>query len=121
MKYLNYKPIANTDTTQSVTSDPIDLSQIYKLSVQIVVGAGSTMTGSIQLQVSNDEVNAFYAMRQAPNNWSDLGSATALSAAGTNYLIAAQDMCYRALRVVYTGDPANDAASVTVNLMALAF
>lgn len=119
MKYASYSPLIIADTTVStLESSPIDISQILKISVQIVVGAGTTMDGTIQLQISNDEIPAGYLMLPAPINWSNLGSATALSAAATNYLIAQQDICYRALRVVFTGDPGND-ASVSVKIMTL--
>lgn len=119
MKFLNFKPLDLADTTVDAASAPIDLSQIYKLSVQAVVGAGSAMTGSIQLQVSNDELNNFYLNQKAPTNWNDLGSPLALAAASTNYLIPVQDVCYRSLRVMFTSDPGND-APVVVNIMALA-
>lgn len=120
MKYLNFKPLDIVDTTGNTDSAIIDLSQIYKISVQIVVGAGTTMAGSVQLQVSNDELNAGYMNLNAPTHWSNLGTATALSAASTNYLIGQQDVCYRSLKIVFTGDPSND-APVSINVMALAF
>lgn len=119
MKYLNYKPISSVaGTTATYTSSAIDLSQIYRISVQANVGAGTTMTGSIQLQVSNDEITTNYFMLPAQTHWTNLGSALALAAAGTSYLIPTQEVCYRAVRVVFTGDPGND-ATISVELMAL--
>lgn len=119
MKFVNLTSLDISDTTQStVESSAIDLSQIYRLSAQIIVGAGTSMTGSVQLQVSNDEITNFYLGQNSPVNWSNLGNPTALSADSTNYLIASQDVCYRSLRVVFTGDAGND-APVVIKLMAL--
>ena len=119
MKYLSFIPLEIEDSSEAtIESAAIDLSQILKVSIQAVVGAG-TITGSIQLQVSNDIIENGYLMKEEPVNWSNLGSSLALSAQNTNYLIAQQDVCYRALRVVFTGNPLND-APVTIQLMALA-
>ena len=119
MKFVNFKPLDITDSTANTNSSAIDASQLYRLSVQVVVGAGTTMVGSIQLQVSNEELNNFYLNQNAPTKWSNLGSSLSLAAASTNYLIASQDICYRSLRVVFTGGIGND-APVTVHIMALA-
>lgn len=120
MKYLSFKPLELTNTVSNANSSAFDLSQIYRLSVQIVVGAGTTMSGSVQLQVSNDEIETFYLHKETPTHWSNLGTATSLSAANTNYLIISQDVCYRSMRVVFTGNGGNN-CPVTVQIMAQAF
>lgn len=122
MKYLNFKPLALTAiqaALPTVNSDWIDLSQIYKLSVQISTNAGTATTGTIQLQVSNDIVDTNYAHNPTPTHWSNLGSSVALAAPATNYLIPVQNVSYRSMRIVFTGDPAND-ATIDVKIMALA-
>lgn len=118
MKYVNFKALNLTDTDTNADSAAFDASQIYRLSVQVIVGAGTTMTGSVKIQVSNEEISNFYMNQSAPTEWSDLGTPTSLSAANTNYLISSQEMCYRSFRIAFTGDPAND-CPVTVNVMAL--
>ncbi len=118
MKFLN-EQIDIPVTTGNTTSAAIDASQLIKLSVQATSGAGSAMTGSLQMQVSNDPVNVGYFMSPAPTAWSNLGSALAIAAPATSYLIAQQDVCYRSIRFVFTGNIAND-ASVAIKIMALA-
>lgn len=103
MKYLNTILIDSESSDQTtVTSGAIDASQLYKMSTQIVVGSG-TIDGSVQLQVSNDEIKAGYLMLEQPVNWTNLGSATALSSSGA-VLVAPVDLCYRAIRMVYSND-----------------
>ena len=94
------------------------MSKIYKFSAQISVPSG-TVTGSVQLQVSNDEVTANYLSLQEPTNWSNLGSPVSLTTSGTS-LITQQDSCYRSLRVVFTSSDGGASGLVTVNIMALA-
>lgn len=101
MRFLQYSPIASQSAAASYTSSAIDMSQIYKMSAQVVASSG-TVTGTLQLQVSDDPVvanNLF--MDNVFTHWSNLGSAVSVSAAGTT-LITQQDMCYRALRAVFT-------------------
>lgn len=118
MKFLN-EQIDIPVTTGNTTGTAIDCSQLIKLSVQATSGAGAAMTGSLQMQVSNDPLIVGYFMSPAPSSWSNLGSALAIAAPATSYLIAQQDVCYRSLRFVFTGNPAND-TSVSVKIMALA-
>lgn len=117
MKFTNNFPISNTIMSANIASAAIDLQQIVKMSAQIIVGTG-TATGSIQLQVSNDRVPAANLFNDAVFvNWSNLGSATAVTGTGV-LLIAQQDMCYRAMRVVYTDSSGGTAtAHLTAQLM----
>lgn len=115
MKFVNV-PIVTTTAAVSLTSAPIDCSQLIKASFQIDVGTGSA-DGSVQIQVSND--NAYLGAEKAgfvPTNWSNLGSATAITTAGP-LLIAQQDVCYRWIRAVYTA--VSGTSPIVVTLMAL--
>lgn len=104
MKFANIAAIAAQSVNQTtITSSLIPLDQIIKMSGQVIVGAG-TSGGTLQLQVSNDITNASNMAGQSnfvPSNWSNLGSAVTINAAGVT-LIAQQDLCYRWLRAVYT-------------------
>lgn len=118
MKIANFKPLDSQTSASSASSPAIDLSQVYRLSVQIVASSGS-IDGSVKLQVSNDVIDTNYLNQKAPTNWSDLGSPVALVAPGVA-LIPSQDVCYRSLRVVYTSaNPANTSL-LTVSIMAQA-
>lgn len=113
MRFLPYSPIASAAATGSTTSAPIDMSQIVKMSAQVVIGAG-TATGSMQLQVSNDHsTGAQFFGNQTFTNWSNLGSPVAVTTSGVT-LVAQQDMCYKALRAVYTDTFANVSTIVAV-------
>lgn len=118
MKYLSYGPftLAAIDTNQ--TSSPILLTQIFKVSVQATFTA--TATGTFKIQVSNDEPDPSLPVAdQTFTNWSDLGSAVNITGAGVN-LIAQQDVCYRAMRVVYTDTSGGTSTGkMTVRIMAL--
>lgn len=118
MTYYSLKALSITDSTQTVTSNVIDGIPIYKISVQVVVGAGVMTSGSVQIQVSNDIIGTNYALNPTPTHWSNLGSPLALSAPSTVSLIAAQDSAYRAIRIVFTG-AGGDTAPVDVNVFAL--
>lgn len=100
MKFLRYNPINSQNSNNTITTAAIDMNQIIKLSGQVVMGAGSGSQGSLQLQVSNDQVNGPFQDTTFVN-WSNLGGAATVTAA-SNTLIAEQDMCYRALRAVFT-------------------
>lgn len=119
MKYLPYSPINSVVANATITSLPIDLSQMFKLSAQVVVGTG-TATGSLQLQVSNDHsTGAQLFNNQTFTNWSNLGSPVSITGAGVT-LVAQQDVCYKALRAVYTDSSSGaGSATITVNIFAL--
>ena len=101
-------------------SSPIDVSQRIKISAQVIVPSG-TITGSLQLQVSNDRAPGLNGFGFVPTNWSNLGSAVALSTTGVN-LIAQQDMCYAWLRAVFTDSSGGTSTGkISVNLNVLGF
>lgn len=120
MKYLPFSPISNVVANATITSAPIDCSQLFKMSVQVVV-AGGTATGSMQMQVSNDHsTGAQLFNNQTFTNWSNLGSPVTVTTTGSQ-LIAQQDVCYKAIRAVYTdGSSGSGSATISVNLFCLA-
>lgn len=97
------------------------MNQIYKMSAQVIVGAG-TASGSFQLQVSNDHsTGAQLFMNQTFTNWSNLGASIPITGISST-LIAEQDMCYKALRAVYTDTSGGTAtAHLTVQILCLGF
>lgn len=100
MKYTNNFPIQNTVMNQNIYSNPVDLQQIIRMSAVIIVGSG-TATGTMKLQVSDDEVPVSYEFYNTKFvNWADLGVPLAVTGPG-NTLFATQEMCYRAVRAVY--------------------
>lgn len=117
MKYLSFNPIVDAPNNASISSSAIDGSQLVKLSVQAV--ATGTPTGSLQVQFSNDQVPVGYTFQNfTPTNWNDLGFPVAITSA-TTYGIAQQDICYRALRLVYTSSDVLATGTLNVHIMAL--
>lgn len=101
MKFTNSILLSSTTASGNSISAAVDMQQIVKMSAQVIIGTG-TATGSVQLQVSNDLVTTSYLFKDTIFvNWSNLGTAATITASGS-VLIAQQDMCYRALRAVYT-------------------
>ena len=91
----------------NITSATFDIRQIYRLSGQVVVGAGASTAGSLQLQFSNDPPSSVLSQSPiAATNWSNLGSAVTISGAGVlPILFSSQpfsDVGYAWLRAVYT-------------------
>jgi len=118
MKYVNFPITIETAADNTpVASAPVDASQLYKMSAQVVV-TDSSITSSLQLQVSNDELNAGYLNLNQPVNWSDLGSPLSIAAPGV-FLIEQQDLCYRSIRFVLTNSDST-AHTALINVMALA-
>lgn len=113
MRFVRYTLLPSTSVGGDITGSALDTNQILKISAQVIVGAGNS-GGTLQLQVSDDAApvgNLF--SDNTITNWSSLGSAVTVSAAGVS-LIAQQDMCYRALRAVYTNTFANVSTIVAV-------
>lgn len=101
MRFFTFSPVNSVAATGDITSNAVDMSQIWKMSAQVVIPSGTAL-GTLKLQVSDDAVKADNLFsNQVFTNWSDLGSSTSITTNGVT-LIAQQDMCYRALRVTYT-------------------
>lgn len=115
MKYSNYSAI-NRTANATVNSLAVDIQQVVKMSAQIVVGTGS-IAGSVQAQVSNDDTLQGSRNVGTPTNWSNLGSAVALSTTGAT-LVPQQDMCYRYLRFVFT-DTSSGSGSANLNIQVM--
>ena len=116
MKFATVYALNAADATvASQTSAAIDTSFWYTYSA-FSVAVGGTITGTVKIQVSNDEV-----IGGAPVNWIDLPSATSSVTAAGNYLIGKTDIAFRWLRVVYTKASSAGGATITVIVNGLAF
>lgn len=92
--------ISAGDITTSPVSASTDASQLLSASVQAVV-TGTSPTGTLKLQCSNDGTN-----------WTDLAT-QAVSATGT-VLIGKTDLCFSTIRVIFAFT--SGTGTVTVNL-----
>lgn len=102
------------------TSGTLDFRQIYRLSGQVVVGAGANTAGSMQLQFSNDP-DAIKKNPFAATNWTNFGTPVTVSGAATSPILFSTvpwtDLGFAWLRAVYTDSSSGTGLGlVTVNL-----
>jgi hypothetical protein len=92
----------------SANSTPIDVRQVFNISLQVISSAGS-LAGTFQLQTSNlpyvgtvDGFNKTYAPTAV--QWTNLGTALtfAQASAATSQVIAKTDISNVGVRLVYT-------------------
>lgn len=106
------------------TSAVIDARHLYRISGQVIVGAGAATAGSMQLQYSCDPiaaVNVTPAAITGVTNWSNFGTAVTVSGAATQSILFSSipfsDIGYTWIRAVYTDTSGGTGAGlVTVNL-----
>jgi hypothetical protein len=103
MKYLSQRQIASTSITPTFQGAPIDCSQLLSISVQAVIAGGTSPSGSIQIQASNDVCTAGNNPGTfVPTNWADITGATIPYTTNSTVMIPKLDICYRWVRVVNT-------------------
>lgn len=99
--------IANGFPSQtSSTSGVIWANDIVRISALVTVGSGS-LSGTFQLQASNDQAVGAFPNQFLPTNWVSLGSTSQVVASNTVqgsgvFLIPAVEVSYEYLRVQYT-------------------
>lgn len=81
-------------------SNPQWAQDIVRASFQAVV-TGSTASGTLQLQFSNDQAVGVAPNKFVPTNWSNLGSSVSVAASGV-YSISEVECSYEYLRLVWT-------------------
>jgi hypothetical protein len=107
----------NGDATQtSLTSNIFDTLSVTTFSTQTTT-LGGTITGSVQVQVSNDPVSSFAQVV----NWSSPTGAgtytvavTGATGAGASLTTSIPDFCWRWARIVYTKSTSAAGALITV-------
>lgn len=111
----------------SINGGALDFRQIYRLSGQVVVGAGAATAGSLQLQFSNDpiggsnEVSVSRGVVTGVVNWTNFGTAVTVSGAAIQPILFSTipwtDLGFSWLRAVYTDSSSGSGLGlVTVNL-----
>ncbi len=108
------------------TGAVLDFRQIYRMTGQVIVGAGAATAGSLKLQYSNDPAGS--VVNVAPNgaitgvvNWTDFGTAVTVSGAAIQgilfYTFPWADVGFCWVRAVYTDSSSGSGAGlITVNL-----
>ena len=108
---VNEQLLAPSTVVSTQTSAPGLLMNAFGYCIQAVLTGAPV--GSLQLQGSNDPgPNASYTT--APTNWSNVGSPTAISAAGV-FLINMPDTYYNWVRAVYTPTSGTGTVAILFN------
>jgi hypothetical protein len=113
MRNVPFTALNALDASASKTSAAIDASQLIAASVQVIM-TGSSPTGTVKVQASNDAPQAGN-LPYAPTNWTDVASLTVSVSAATSYLIPKFDCAYRWIRVVYTFTSGTGTVTAEVN------
>lgn len=101
MRTYNEQFVTNQVMNVSSNSQPMELIQIFGYAIQARF-VGSSITGTLKLQVSCDPNNNPGASGPNPTHWTDLaGSPQAISAAG-DFMWNVSDPAYNWVRLVYT-------------------
>ena len=98
----------------NVTSNGINLINIYAFSIQVVWASGTSPVGTFKLQGSNDPVifNSGQGEGQ-PTNWTDIDSSDkAISGTPGSILYDVTQASYRWVRIVYTATSGSATISV---------
>jgi len=118
----NNCPIAINFPSQTSSATGVIWSQkIVRASFQVVVGSGS-LTGTFNLQASNDfaEGNGAFPNQFIPTNWSTVGTTSVIcSSTGANatFLLSSTEMSYEYLRLQYVaGNSGNTPGLYTVRI-----
>ncbi len=115
MNYANVQPFVAHASNATFSSAALDSSYMFKVSA-ILHSSHSSAAGTLQLQGSNQPPSS-----AVPSQWSNLGSAAAVSGAGET-LIAQQDVAYRWLRWTYTDSSgAASTSQLTLNIFGFTF
>jgi hypothetical protein len=122
MKYISQFAIGssvvpNGDATQtSLTSQVFETESCQYFSIQTTT-LGATITGTVQVQVSNDPV----AQASQVVNWSSptgayTQSVTGATAAGASLSSSMTDFCWKWARVVYTKTTSAAGALISISV-----
>lgn len=109
----------------NINSPAFDFRQFYRLSGQVVVGAGANTAGSLQLQFSNDPIAQ---VNFGPSgvvtgvvNWTNFGTAVTVNGAAVQAILFSTipwtDIGFAWMRAVYTDSSSGTGLGlVSVNL-----
>lgn len=127
MRQAVVQPIKAIVGSADIEGTAMDFRQIYRISGQVIVGAGASTAGSLQLQYSNDPYGTG-AINVSPSgvvtgvtNWSNFGTAGTVSGAGVISLLFSAipyaDIGFSWVRAVYTDSSSGTGlGKITVNL-----
>jgi len=103
MNILNKVVLSEVSAAETVTSDPIDVSQCTTLSLAGVVTGGSSPTGALKVQLSNYKLPALANSRAIPDDsWVDLANGSLSFTVAASKSTGALTICAQHARAAYT-------------------
>ena len=100
MKVMNKSIVSATVMNKTITSEAINVDQIYGVAIQAVFTG--TPTGTFKLQASCDPALIHNAQPEAPSNWSDIPNSSYTVSGAGNYAWNMFEIMYSYIRLVYT-------------------
>lgn len=104
MRPSNSLIMNNLQAGSSNSSIVVWATDIIRCSVQVSVSSGS-LSGTFQLQSSNDQATGLPPNQFIPTNWTSLGSASVIASSSTLgvgvFMIPSLEVSYEYLRVVF--------------------
>jgi hypothetical protein len=101
MKTEVIQAIVAGDASGNLSSQPIFAQFMLYASVQVVIAGGTSPTGALKVQFSNDPGGP-QNTTQPPTHWSDVPSATVSATDNGVYAIPKFDVAYNWLKLVWT-------------------
>lgn len=100
MRTANYTLFVNTPMSGNAESEAIILPNIFGYSIQAVF-TGSSINGSIKIQVSDDPAPQFNPSNEVPTNWTDIPCSMVTLVEAGDITWNVMDVMYAWYRLVY--------------------
>lgn len=116
MRAVNSPVIVSADASIDQASAAINSSQLFYISLQVVMTG--TASGTLKLQFSNDPCEG-QSPTSTPTHWNDITGATVtLTGTAGSFGILKTDLSYRYIRAVYTHNNGS-AGTVTATIQGM--
>src|SRR6185312_14090897 len=88
------------DASGTLHSPAVWSQNLFNCSLQGTFAGGTSPTGTLKLEFSNDPGNPL--LKTVPTNWNDIPDATVSVTTIASYAIPKTDVCYQWIRITYT-------------------
>ncbi len=105
----------------SFTSAPIPADYMFAFSVQTVVASGTSPTGVLSVEVSNDPASSPTPQSRPPTNWTALSMVTSTITDNGIFLIPRTEITYGWIRLVYVAGMTPGTGLLTANIICQGF
>lgn len=114
MRPNNIQLFAALDVTANQSSGAVPTENVLQCSV-VAVLTGTSPTGTLKLQASNDAI----FLPNAPVNWVDIPSASASVTGTGTWIVPKTEVCYQYVRLVWV--KSSGTGTITANIKTIGF